>query len=686
MKRGGQKIKNILPKLLSFVTLTLIIVFVAITNVATSSINNTVLAKGKMSEYSNSMTEYEQIGDQNSNAKFVGVVDDGDNGTTDNSNNTTNNTSTTSTNNSSCEEGAGVFGWLLCPGQSLITTAIDAFLDFIENSMQYTFLVDDIDVQTKDGSTVKVGKTSIKEIWGKFVNIANIIFAVAFLIMIYSMATSTGLSNYHVKKILPRIIVMVVIVNLSFYICAAAADLSNIIGYNVSRFIQDIIPETGVSRGMFDSFAANLTSILVAVLSVLFFGGTLLISLVIIILAVAFRQVLLTVLVIISPIAFALYLLPNTERWGKKWTDLFVRLLIIYPAFGLVWGVSRLLAATFESMGSTASSSSIEIPSSIMSVVCGVAPALALIPLFKMSGSVMGAIIGAAAGSGIARGAQGKLNSMGSNAGKRLGRRMSRPGVALTGAVAGKLAKNTKDNGIIGLKARQAQAWANSKTTGQQERNIELAALNKKAGENAANIVGAMTQDEQLSALTSTNGKYTDRYGKEQKINLNDPYMFSALLTAQAPNLKGHDAKNGTNQLRDVTSATAARIEMLRNSNQNQAADALQAAAATALSSNQNSNLSTGQMHTVLSSGANAATQYNASVIDNAINKTVAEDIPKKSAVQIDEINNIMENHGSSVQKSDWNSINIEALSDSKISNKLNASQRQSVTYASKLY
>ena len=90
-------------------------------------------------------------------------------------------------------------------------------------------------------------------------------------------------------------------------------------------------------------------------------------------------------------------------------------------------------------------------------------------------------------------------------------------------------------------------------------------------------------------------------------------------------------------------------------------------------------------MQTVLSSGKNAAAQYNTSVINNAINKTTAEDIPKKSADQIDEINDIMENHGSSVQKSDWNSINIEALSDSKISNKLNANQRQSVTYASKI-
>lgn len=672
MKRGGQKIKRFFPKLLSFTSLTLAIVFITVTNVTAPSINNTALAKGKMSEHDNSTTTYEQAGDQDSNAKFVGVVDNGNNGTTDNSNNTTNNTSTTSTNNSSCEDGSGVFGWLLCPGQSLITNAVDAFLGFIENSMQYTFLVDDVDVQTKDGSTVKVGKTSIKEVWGKFVNIANIIFAVAFLIMIYSMATSTGLSNYHVKKILPRIIVMVVIVNLSFYICAAAADISNIIGYNISRFIQDIVPNTGATRGMFDMFLSSMTSVLVAVLSVFFFGGTLLISLIIIILAVAFRQVLLTVLVIISPIAFALYLLPNTEKWGKQWTDLFIRLLIIYPAFGLVWGVSRLLATTFENIGSTGSSSSIQIPGSIMSVVCGAAPAIALIPLFKMSGSVMGAVLGAAAGSGIAKGMKAKGNSMGRTAGRTISRKP-------VGAAARFVANHSKDTSRIGLKAREASVWA-GKPNSRQERALKLSSLEKSANEQAAAIVGGLTQDEQKSALTRNNGTYTDRYGNDRKLNTNDPYIYSALLTAQAPNLS---TANG--ELRDTASATAIRIQTLRKNNQHQAADSLQAAATTALSSNSNSNLSASQMQTVLSSGKNAAAQYNASVINNAINKTAAEDIPKKSADQIDEINDIMENHGSSVQKSDWNSINTKALTDSKISNKLNANQRQSVTYASKI-
>lgn len=717
MKRGGHKIKSIHSILTSASLTILAITFAVVINLFTFNSNHTAMAITK-SECENSGYDttwegtkcYQWVTDSSVNPglacdsktghqtrgdvckKKVEVQNKADmeanneaasssSGTTDDSADPDSSadpddTSSSSSGGDSCEESVGVFGWLLCPGQDLVTKVVDYLMGLIDGSMQYTILA------STDTTADTANSASIKEIWQKFANIANIIFAVAFLIMIYSMATSTGLSNYHVKKILPKIIVMAVIVNISFYICAAALDISNIIGYNVKEFIWSA-GSTAADVSPLENFSTAV-GVAVTVVVALFFGGTLIVSFAIILLAIGFRHVALTVLVIISPVALSLYMLPNTEKWAKKWLNTFVSLLIVYPAFGAIWGASRLLSNTFTTLKGASAIGTISY--TIMPTICSIAPAIAIIPLFKMSSGLMGYIAGRAAGSGIARGAQGKLNSMGNNAGKRLGRRMSRPGVFVAGKAAGAVANHTKDNGIIGLKARQAQTWANSRTTGRQERNIELAALNKKAGENAANIVGAMTQNEQLSALTSTNGKYTDRYGKERRINLNDPYMYSALLTAQAPNLRGYDVNSGTNQLRDVTNATATRIEMLRSSNQNQAADALQAAAATALSSNQNSNLSTGQMHTVLSSGANAATQYNASVIDNAINRTVAEDIPKKSAAQIDEINDIMENHGSSVQKSDWNSINIEALSDSKISNKLNANQRQSVTYASRLY
>jgi len=71
------------------------------------------------------------------------------------------------------------------------------------------------------------------EAWSQFLGLGNAVFIVAFLVVIYSQVSGLGLSNYGVKKMLPRIIVMAILINLSFYICQLALDLSNILGYNL---------------------------------------------------------------------------------------------------------------------------------------------------------------------------------------------------------------------------------------------------------------------------------------------------------------------------------------------------------------------------------------------------------------------------------------------------------------------
>ena len=81
----------------------------------------------------------------------------------------------------SCEAGLFGFGWMLCPGQNLITSIFSNFLQFIADSLEWTLLTDNTD--------------TIRDVWQDFLNIANIVFAICFLVMIYSMATSTGLSG-----------------------------------------------------------------------------------------------------------------------------------------------------------------------------------------------------------------------------------------------------------------------------------------------------------------------------------------------------------------------------------------------------------------------------------------------------------------------------------------------------------
>ena len=69
----------------------------------------------------------------------------------------------------SCEAGLFGFGWMLCPGQNLITSIFSNFLQFIADSLEWTLLTDNTD--------------TIRDVWQDFLNIANIVFAICFLVM-----------------------------------------------------------------------------------------------------------------------------------------------------------------------------------------------------------------------------------------------------------------------------------------------------------------------------------------------------------------------------------------------------------------------------------------------------------------------------------------------------------------------
>lgn len=299
-----------------------------------------------------------------------------------------------------CEAGFLGFGWLFCPGANLIDRFLNGFLNWIDSQLNWTMLAEN--------------NTVIRERWRNFLNIANIAFAIAFLVMIYSMATSTGLSNYDIKKMLPRLIVVAIAVNLSFYICAAIVDIFNIIGNGIFGIINPDGDTWSVSVGVdgFVGFGATI----VAIIGVVFiFGISAIIALAIIFICLCVREIALIALVVISPIAFVCYLLPNTQKWFQRWADYFIRLLAIYPMFMAVWGAAKWVASL---KGSTPASDDV-MPGFVISLTCMIAPAIAIIPLFKMSGDIMSMAASRVAGSKLAargQAAQGYMRNRGKQA------------------------------------------------------------------------------------------------------------------------------------------------------------------------------------------------------------------------------------------------------------------------------
>lgn len=254
-------------------------------------------------------------------------------------------------NQTSC--GVPSVGWMLCGISRFFAGAMDKAYEWVNNFL----VVKPLSTDTSSG---------LYQAWNIARGFANLCFIVAFLVIIYSQITSVGISNYEIKKMIPRLVIAAILVNVSYYICTIGVDISNILGDSVQKALVEIrnslpapksqIDWTGLTETILSggTIAAGGLAAYVAVASS---GGLLalvpllvpvlvagVLSILVALLVLAARQALITVLVIISPLAFVAFLLPNTEKMFNKWRELFMNMLMIFPFFSLLFGGSQLAA------------------------------------------------------------------------------------------------------------------------------------------------------------------------------------------------------------------------------------------------------------------------------------------------------------------------------------------------------
>lgn len=252
-----------------------------------------------------------------------------------------------------CFNNAGSFGWIMCPVIFGLESAVSNFYEAVEPFIQVDEnIVNDIANSIKGDSSA--GK--ILTPWGLFRNVANIMFVLLFLAVIFSQLTGYGIDNYGIKKMLPKIIITAILVNLSLIICAIAVDISNIVGSSVGDLLIKNAPAAtaiGNVENLSDGSGAYVSAIVTAaaafigagvltgwtvIIPLLLFLLTMLVSIVFALIILGVRQALVIILIVVSPLAIVFYILPNTENIFKKWVDIFKKVLLVYPICGAVIG------------------------------------------------------------------------------------------------------------------------------------------------------------------------------------------------------------------------------------------------------------------------------------------------------------------------------------------------------------
>lgn len=289
-----------------------------------------------------------------------------------------------------CNSEGGALAWFLCPVIDIINTTVGKLMqDFILNQLQYEPLSVNPDEQNSVAN-------NLFAVWNAIRTLANILFVVIFLFIVFANTISMNVNAYTVKKMLPRLVAAVLLVQLSFLICAIAIDMGNIAGQGIGTLISQALPESArQGRGgdlgigweiLTGALLAMLAvpiikSIGIATILLLAIGAVFAVLSVVVTLIL--RDLIISVLVITSPLAFAAWVLPGTEKVFQTWYRLFIRIILMYPLIALLFSVGSLLSASVSGTGDD---------TGVQAVMAGIFPIVAffMVPwTFKWAGGAM---------------------------------------------------------------------------------------------------------------------------------------------------------------------------------------------------------------------------------------------------------------------------------------------------------
>jgi len=309
---------------------------------------------------------------------------------------------------STCETRVTGLGWIICP----LITGMSELDDAMWKSVKGLLNVSPLSQQ---------GGETIYAAWGSIRSIANVLFVIFFLIIIFSQLTGVGITNYGVKKMLPKIIIAAILVNISYTIVQISVDLSNIIGSSLYTLIISLTPP--VTYGWVDAvdlleaIGASGAVAGIGIVGIIGVGGIgaafwLLVplalmaalGLVVAFLTLMFRQAAIPILAIMAPLAFVAYLLPNTESLYQKWYKFLIGMLMMYPLAALVFGGAQFAGAVIIGNGEN-------FWSLVTGLIIMALPLFSLPFLARQGGPMLSGLNGAL--TGMAQRARAPLNNWG---------------------------------------------------------------------------------------------------------------------------------------------------------------------------------------------------------------------------------------------------------------------------------
>lgn len=310
----------------------------------------------------------------------------------------------TSTNtNDGCYSFISVFGWIMCPMLDLA----DGIFGFLKSSIYSLLAIPELSTANSNG---------LKASWNAVKNVANAALILVALFMIGSQIFNFKFVDaYTVKKVLPRLVIAAILIQLSWFLFTGLMSLFNALGYSINTLITapfqaagggdiiDILGNQSASAvntaGIFASLGAAVG--VAAAATALSSGGFLtlamvaigvIVSIVLVVLTLIVRKLLLFALLVTAPIALVAWILPGTQKYWTTWWNLFIKLLIMFPLIAILFAAGQIFASVAASSPATnAAGNGVNV---IIIVIAYFAPLFLIPATFKFAGGIFGSIVG----------------------------------------------------------------------------------------------------------------------------------------------------------------------------------------------------------------------------------------------------------------------------------------------------
>lgn len=237
-----------------------------------------------------------------------------------------------------CDLNGDPFTWFVCP----VVDSLEHMIQKVDN-----FITESLTFNTKDFFEDNAG---YKAAWNSFRILATGILVIAGLVMIASQALGLEiLDAYTIKKVLPRLLIAIIGITLSWPLTRYAVDFFNVLGTDIRNLIYS--PFSNLSGNIGAGAAAVLAGggaigiWALGPIGILSFLATAALAVLVGFIIIMVRYLALIVIIIFAPIAIAAYILPNTQKLWNLWKDNFLGLLLVFPIISAFIAIGKVFSA-----------------------------------------------------------------------------------------------------------------------------------------------------------------------------------------------------------------------------------------------------------------------------------------------------------------------------------------------------